>query len=55
MTLLVRSNLRFDVVVLQQLGNGVHPGWAQGSTLLLVPLFIWLSPHTILASNSLFN
>ena len=43
--------LRVGEVVLQHLGNGVHPGWAQGSTILLVPAFIWLSPHTILDSN----
>ena len=42
--------LRSGEVVLQHLGNGVHPGWAQGSTAVLTP-FIWLSPHTIFDSN----
>ncbi len=54
-TLLVRCSLRLDGFVLQQPGNGEHPGWAHGSALLLVPKFIWLSPHTMLVSNFCFN
>ena len=41
--------------VTQHWGNGSQPGLAQGSTVLLPPLSIWLIPHTIPASNLLFT
>ena len=42
-------------VVRQQEGEGVQPGCAHASALLLIPQSIWLSPHTIVATKLLFT